>query len=453
MTNSYLTRTVPVMVGTTLYLSLFLGSGIAQDPAPAPPGTPAPAQSDAGEQPQGFFARTFTISGEVRERWEATHGANFTLTPADSYLASRTRLGLAFKPTSWLRFFAQAQDSRVLFYKKNPTSAVSDPFDLRQGYVEVGVLEGNGVNVRVGREELQLGSGRLIGTGDWTNVTKPFDVAIGTITYGSFSTQLVEGTQVLIDPARMDRGRPGEHFYADYSTFKKLIPGASVEPYLMAKTALNVKSKDGVLGDADIIYMGGRLIGTVPGGFDYNFEGLREAGSYADDTVSAWGYVGGGGWTNARLPWKLHFSSDYMVGSGDSGLKDGRHESLDTLYGLQQPLTSLTGLFNWRNLENLRIGADFRPAEKLTIKASFRDYWLTKVSDGMYNSAGTETVLNTKATSNHIGEGVDTQTIWALNAKTSIGIGVGTLAPGAYLQQSKKTSGFVYPYLSFTRQL
>jgi hypothetical protein len=451
MMNSYPPRTLPLVVGTILSLSLFLGRATAQDPAP--PGTPAPAQSDTGEKPQGFFSRTFTISGDVRERWEATHGANFTLTPADSYVASRTRLGLAFKPTSWLRFFAQAQDSRVLFYQKSPTSAVSDPFDLRQGYVEVGVLEGNGVNVRVGREELQLGSGRLIGSGDWSNVTKPFDVAIGTITYGSFSTQLVEGTQVLIDPGRLDRGRPGEHFYADYSTFRKLIPGASVEPYLMAKTALNVKGKDGVLGDADTIYIGGRIIGKAPGGFGYNFEGLREAGSYADDTVSAWGYVGGGGWTDARLPWKLHFSSDYQVGSGDSGLKDGRHESFDTLYGLQQPTTSLTGLFNWRNLENLRAGADFSPMKKLKISASFRDYWLTKVSDGMYNSAGAEIVLNKKAASNHIGEGVDILTDWALNGKTNIGIGVGTVAPGAYLKESNKTSGFVYPYLAFTRQL
>jgi len=251
----------------------------------------------------------------------------------------------------------------------------------------------------------------------------------------------------------MDRSKPGEHFYADYSIFKKLIPGASVEPYLMAKTALNVKGKDGVLGNADTIYMGGRIIGKVPAGFDYNFEGVREAGSYADDSVSAFGYVGGGGWTNTHLPWKLHFSSDYQFASGDSGLRDGRHESFDSLYGLQQPLTSLTGLFYWRNIENWRSGVDFTPLRKLQMKVSYRDYWLADVTDGLYNSSGTETVLNKKATSNHVGEGVDSQAFVALNGKTAFGIGVGTLTPGAYLIQSKKTSGFVYPYLSFTRQL
>jgi hypothetical protein len=360
---------------------------------------------------------------------------------------------VAFKPTSWLRFYGETQDSRVLFYKVNPSSSVSDPFDWRQGYVEVGALEGNGVNVRVGRQDFQLGSGRLVASADWSNVTKPFDIAVGTVTFGSFSTQLVAGSIILVDPDRMDRSKPGEHFYADYSIFKKLIPGASVEPYLMAKTALNVKGKDGVLGNADTIYMGGRIIGKVPAGFDYNFEGVREAGSYADDSVSAFGYVGGGGWSNARLPWKLHFSSDYQFASGDSGRKDGRHESFDSLYGLQQPLTSLTGLFYWRNIENWRSGVDFTPLRRLQMKVSYRDYWLADVTDGLYNSSGTETVLNKKATSNHVGEGVDTQAFVALNGKTAFGIGVGTLAPGAYLVQSKKTSGFVYPYLSFTRQL
>jgi hypothetical protein len=40
-----------------------------------------------------------------------------------------------------------------------------------------------------------------------------------------------------------------------------------------------------------------RLIGTIPGGFDYNAEGVREGGDYSNDTIRAFGYVGGGGWT------------------------------------------------------------------------------------------------------------------------------------------------------------
>jgi hypothetical protein len=96
---------------------------------------------------------------------------------------------------------------------------------------------------------------------------------------------------------------------------------------------------------------------------------------------------------------------------------------------------------------------DLRPIRRLQLKVSYRDYWLANVSDGLYNAAGTQIVLNKKATSNHVGQGVDTMAVIAMNGKTSFGIGVGILSPGAYLIQTKKTSGFVYPYLMFTRQL
>jgi hypothetical protein len=420
----------------------------AQSPAAATP----QATSDT-EKPKNYFFRTFTFSGQLRERWEAPDGSNFTVSPADSYVLSRIRFGVACKPSSWLRVFSEVQDSRALFYEKSPSNAVSDPFDLRQAYIEAGVLEGPGVKARVGRQDLFIGSNRLLTTGDWSNVTKPYDVARGTIATGIVSVDLIAGSQVLIDPNRMDRHKPGEHLYVAYSTLKKLIPDASIEPYLMAKNQYSVKGKDGKSGGADTLYPGGRIIGKTKRRLDYNFEGVREAGSYSDETIRAWGYVGGGGWAVAPSLWKLHVSSDYQFASGNDDKKDGVHNQFDYLYGAQQPPTSLSGLFAWRNIENFRAGADFSPLRKLTVKIDYRDYWLATVQDGLYNAIGTETASNTKATSNHVGEGIETQFIYSLNGKTSLGAGIATLSPGAYLVQSKKTTGYDYPYFYLLRNL
>jgi len=201
----------------------------------------AAAQDAEPQKPKSYLERTFSLSGQLRERWESTDGANFSITRATSYVESRIRLGLAYKPASWLRVFSEAQDARVMFYRTKPSGAVDDPFDLRQAYVEMGALEGTGVKAKVGRQELFIGSTRLIVTGDWGNVTRTFDVARGTVTTSALTLDLIGGSAVLPDPNRMDRHRPGEHFYVAYSTFKKLIPGASVEPYLMAKTQFSVK--------------------------------------------------------------------------------------------------------------------------------------------------------------------------------------------------------------------
>jgi hypothetical protein len=439
------------LMGTAVYF--FGGTGRAQSTG----STPDSATPDkATETPGGlkaYLERTVKVTGSIRARWEATQGSDFSLTPADSYVMTRARLGIAFQPTKYVRFYAETQDARVMGYQTKPPSSIDNPFDFRQGYVEVGIIEGSGAKLRVGRQDLFIGSGRLITTGDWSNPTKTFDVFRGSITTSFLKMDLIGGSVVLADPNREDRDKPGEHFYTAYSALGKLIPHASIEPYFMAKTAMNVKGKDGKLGNADTLYGGMRFIGTIPGGFDYNAEAVREGGYYGHDVVQAFGYVAGGGWTLSRVSWKPHFNSDYVWASGDDGRKDGYHQSFDCLYGANQPLNSMTGQIGWRNIADWRAGVDFVPAKKLKVKVDYRNYWLATVQDGLWSAGGTRTVFNTKATSNHVGEGVDAMFTATVTPKTTLGVGLGYLDPGSYLKQSGKTSGFVYPSLWFTRVL
>jgi Alginate export len=428
---------------------LFRGTASAQAAAPARDST-QPEVTETSSGLKDYLARTFQIQGSVRARFESTQG-DFSLTPADAYVLTRIRLGLAFQPTPWLRFYGEAADARAEFYKAIPAAGIDDPFDLRQAFVEIGAIEGRGVRVRVGREDVTLGSGRLIAVGDWGNDAKTFEIAHGTINLRAFKMDLMAGSPVLIDPGRFDRHKPGEHFYVSYATLGKLLPGATVEPYFMAKTQLGMKGKDSVVGNADTLYFGVRVNGKLKSGFDYNFESVREGGSYANDRIEAWGYAAGGGWTISQAGWKPHLNSDYVQASGDSGKKDGYHQGFDCLYGLNQPLNSMPGIVSWHNVRDWRAGVDFYPVKKVKIKVDFRDYWLATNQDGLYNASGVRTVLNTKATSTHIGEGVDAQMILSLNSKTILGLGLGKIAPGSFLTQSGKTNGMFYPSVYFTR--
>ncbi|MGA2114236.1 MAG: alginate export family protein [Bryobacteraceae bacterium] len=448
----------PLAAGLAVAFSLYHPGNLGRAQTTAPPSAAvADTKTSSGDSFSllDYLKQTITFSGEIRTRWEGGLGSDFALTPASSYVLTRTRLGLAYRPLSWLRFFGEAQDARVLFYKVSPGTSLDDPFDWRQSYVEIGAVEGEGVDLRVGRQDMVLGSGRLISSGDWSNVTKTFQIARGTITESKFKMDMFAGSVVAVDTTRMDRPKPGEHFYGDYVTMGSLIPGATFEPYAFLKTdygAAIVKGKDGKAGNADVIYLGGRLAGKAPFAIDYSVEAVKEIGKYADDDIDAFGFVGGGGWTLPGLPWKIRPNSEYIYASGDSGVTDGHHENFDYLYG-PQTVNSLTGQFAWKNIEDWRAGVDLSPWKKLVATVSFRDYWLANVKDSLYNSSGTKTVTNAKATSNHVGEGVDTQFTYSLNPKTMFGIGVGTLSPGAYLVESKKTTGFIYPYLYILKRL
>jgi hypothetical protein len=78
----------------------------------------------------------------------------------DTFVLQRFRLGVLWKPTSWLRFYAQGQDAREIDSKRpNIPGALGaegdDNFDLRQAYVELGA-PGFPLSLRAGRQLLAL---------------------------------------------------------------------------------------------------------------------------------------------------------------------------------------------------------------------------------------------------------------------------------------------------------
>lgn len=425
---------------------LALLSGVLQAQNADTKDTPGSANAAAN-----YWANHFTLHGSARVRWEATQGSDFSATPADSYALTRVRLSLGYEPISWFRVLAEAQDSRAMNYQTQPSASFVNPFDLRQAYFELGKQEGQ-VWGRAGRQELTLGSGRLIASADWGNVPKNFDILRGAVRAGGMKLDLAAGSVVLADPKRMDRHKPGEHFYAAYSTWSNWLPAGTVEPYFIAKTQLGVKSKTGKVGDADTLAAGLRVTGKIDGGFDYSAEAVHEMGSYSNDQVRAWGTATTVGWTASSLRQKPRFIAEYVFATGDSGKKDSAHQAFDFMYGLNQPMNSYTGQFVWRNLKDLRFGVAMNPLKKLRVAVDFRDYWLANTQDGLYNIAGTRTAYNILAKSSHVGESLEANAAYSFSKTVIFGVGVANLFPGEYLREAKKTSGFVYPFLYLSKK-
>src|SRR5262249_20146038 len=118
----------------------------------------------------------------------------------DIFVLNRFRLGLAFKPTDWLKFYVQGQDAHEWFSDRpNIPGALGaegdDNFDLRQAYVQIGSKNVNGT---VGRQVFLYGDERLIGPGEWTNFTRTFDAAKFHYEQPKFWVDLFAATPVYI---------------------------------------------------------------------------------------------------------------------------------------------------------------------------------------------------------------------------------------------------------------
>lgn len=114
------------------------------------------------------------VSGELRLRPELERPAAFDT--FDAFTLLRARLGLEAELAKSARIFLQVQDARTFGEEQNTTDATADRFDLHQGWLELVRPVGSAsLAVRAGRQEISLGSERLVGAVGWSNTGRSFD--------------------------------------------------------------------------------------------------------------------------------------------------------------------------------------------------------------------------------------------------------------------------------------
>jgi hypothetical protein len=429
--------------GTAL-CALALGGAVSAFAEDAPPSVLMKDVSPSDKLPAWI-----KIGAQIRGRFEAPSGTSLANGNSDDYYASRLRVNLLLRPTSWLNFFAEGQDARIAGSSVSPApTTLYNPMDLRQGYVTLKHEGTWGVQAKAGRQEMAFGAERLIGPADW-GMSRTFDAVDVTLSHGSSRLDLFGGSAVQIDNTRFDRHKPGEHFYGAYASIGGLVSGMTVEPYVLFKRNVLIKSENGTLGDALVTSPGLRLAGKTPGRIDYAIETILQRGSYSADQVVAFGQTSTLGWTVTKSPLKPRVSAEYSYASGDNAQKDGYRKTFDQFYPSNHGYYGMIDQFGWKNLKNARVGFDCTPTKKLKVRVDFNDFALASTADSLYGSSGSAVVTNRKATSGHIGDEINAVALYQWTKIWKFGAGLGHLYAGSFLKQSNANFGYTYPYVMF----
>ena len=230
---------------------------------------------------------------------------------------------------------------------------------------------------------------------------------------------------------------------------KNVLPGLTIEPYVLFKQNLLIKSENGLSGDALVVSPGVRLAGKTRGHLDYTAEFILQRGTYSADTIAAGAVSTVLGWTVTQAAWKPRVSGEFNYASGDSTVKDGHRNTFDQFYPSNHGYYGMIDQFGWNNLKNYRAGFDFVLGRRWKVRGDFNDFSLATVQDGLYNSSGSSIVLNRAATSAHIGSELNTVALYQCTSIWKFGAGFGHLWAGDYLTQSKYSAGYNYPYVMF----
>ncbi len=386
----------------------------------------------------------------MRGRFEAPAGQRYG-DYSDDYFLTRLRANVMIKPVAWLKAFAQTQDSRAFGYNSPIPGSTKNTLDLRQAYVE---LSGEGKQspmVRVGRQEMVFGTGRLIGLSDWGNWGMMVDGARAAVSSRIARLDVFSFAPVVADDSRFDQHKPGLHYHGAYVTLGTIIPYASVEPYYILKRQMKMTGEHGELGNLTLSTVGGRIGGKLPGRLDYTAELAKQFGRSARDRVSA---VAGSyilGWTVSAATWKPRVSMEFTHASGDQSDRDGYRGTFDQLQGAFHWQQGIADQVGWRNMRDVRAGFDVVLLKKLKLQTDWNEFYLASTQDGLYNASGTRTVFNRKATSRHVGHELDVFGSYQFTKSLVYGVGVAHLWAGAYLKQSTAGHNYWYPYVFCTR--
>jgi hypothetical protein len=381
---------------------------------------------------------------------EGFDGLGFNATREDLYWLSRLRLNATVTAAKSLSFQAQVQDARVAKKTVGPTGT---PFkatmDLRTAFADVGSSTGP-VTIRAGRQELVYGEQRLIGHVSWLNAARTFDGVKASLRSKPFSADVFATSVVRILDREFDKSGNGNRFAGVYGTTARLIPQATVEPYVLFKRDVSLRAEAGGLGTLKETTTGVRIAGKLPARFDYGVEMALQRGSLGTDDISAWA----GHWQMRQtFPGRtaVRLTGEYNYASGDQDPGDNVRGTFDQLYPTPHDKYGLADQIGWKNVHHARAGFEVTPFTGFPVTTNYHSWWLAEARDAIYSAGSTVLArVATGAVDRHVGQEIDVQVSRALTPQIQAAAGYAHIAPGAFLKEATPGASYSHPYVMVT---
>ena len=380
-------------------------------------------------------AQELIVTGQVRHRSERIDKDFSDNTDSYGFSFLRTRLNMKFTNDKNYAF-VQIQDSRKFGDATNTlTDGSADLLDYHQAYFVLSDFVTEGLNVKLGRQEVSFANQRLIGAVGWHNVARSFDGVLF-----SYSAEKYLATVFSFKETEMSAvGDVGD----------KDVRGVWVETSFLAPTRVDVFFINQNINPGDVL--------------DRNTFGVYSKGSYnlgafklsqEIDIVSQSGTNGGNNVSatligsrfklaakESSLKYWVGFGYDVVSGDDPTTADD---EAFNTLYATNHKYYGFMDYFlnvpantKGAGLTDIVLSAGLSPVSKLSLKV---DYHMMSTSQNVKEG-------------NDIGSEIDFTGAYKYSKNLKIIAGVSIFTPGdifkAWIGESTSTWGYLMTVYNF----
>jgi len=401
--------------------------------------------------------RQVSMSGEARMRGEYfDHVKLGESSPSSGYLLQRYTLNTDVVFGNRVRIFTALEsgfeDGRVGGPRPNVDE---DRLFFHQGFLQFrSGRELPLVDLRVGRHELNLGSGRLISSRELPNIQQNFD-----------------GVRLLVSPRpwqvnllALKYSESNQGIFDDYPNHALSVWGVYATRHHHRDAAPTL----------DIYYLGidqkvatfqagsggeqresiGVRLADVRGHWDSDSEAIIQFGTFADRPIRAWTVTSNSGYIiSSRKGQEI----DYRLGL-DAGIASGNHNPSKGAFGTFNALFPKGAYFGEANFVGPYNVQDIRPSVRVTIPQrriviwpNVEWLWRQSGQDGVYSIPAALVQAGNAADAMYIGSQADLNIEWKQNRHLTWAVDGAHFFSGAFLRDatSGKSVNFFSPSISY----
>jgi hypothetical protein len=263
-----------------------------------------------------------TIGGEVREAFEQVGNDNWGKQPyMNAFFLERYMLNSDWHLGKNFRVFVQLKSGLESFRQGGPRPIDEKKLDFEAAFFEIGSTHTkNWAILRVGRQELNYGSGRLVSVREGPNVRQSFDGAKVRSKAGLWNIDAF-AVRPDLDKLGFFDNVPDHMtaFWGIYAT-RPWRRRVGFDAYYLGLDRKNATFERGTATELRHT-LGLRLwrpAAVKESGLDFDYEGVLQFGSFGADGIRAWTFASDTGYTLTNVPLRPRFSMKADISSGDN---------------------------------------------------------------------------------------------------------------------------------------
>ena len=381
-----------------------------------------------------------TIGGEIREALEQVGNDNWGKQPyMNTFFLERYMLHTDWRLGRHFRVFVQLKSGLESYRQGGPRPIDEKKLDLEAAYLEVGNSDKkNWIVLRVGRQELNYGSGRLVSIREGPNVRQSFDGFKIRSKAGPWNVDAF-AVRPDLDEIGFFNNTPDHRtgFWGAYAT-RPWRAGVSFDAYYLGEDRKDAAYQRGTA--AELRHsVGARLwrpVATREPGWDFDDEGVWQFGTFGSDEIRAWTVASDTGYSLPNLPLKPRFSMKADVSSGD----DPRSQTLGTFYPVF-PIGNYFGVLADTgpgpvNFIDVHPRVQFQLPRGISLSADLVVQWRENLNDGVYAVPGFLLVAAGDSRARFVGYRPGVEARWQIDRHAYLQADYGIFYAGQFLKEA-----------------